>query len=182
MKYIALLRGINVGGNSLIKMADLKDAVTKIGFRNVITYIQSGNIIFESDEKDAARIAALLEDNLSKNFKIRMRVIVKTFEQFRKIVAGVPAAWKKRNDLRCYLAFVREPVTAQEVAHETQPREGIDFIEIGEGVLYMSTLLSGLTKSGLSTLATKKIYQDISMRNYRTAQKILGLMERKEDV
>lgn len=61
MKYVAFLRGINVGGNSIVKMLELKEAFIKSGFINVLTYINSGNVIFESDEKDIERIEKKLK-------------------------------------------------------------------------------------------------------------------------
>lgn len=177
MKYVALLRGVNVGGNAIIKMTDLREAVEKCGFTSVRTYIQSGNIIFESDENNTDKIVATLEDSLSKRLKLNSSIIVRTYEQFKKIVSEIPDNWKKRNDLRCYLAFIREPVTAQDVVREIELKEGVDSIKVGEGVVYMSTLLSGLTKSGFSKLITKKVYKAITIRGYSTAQKLFALME-----
>ncbi len=177
MKYIALLRGINVGGNSIIKMNDLKNAVEKCGFTGVRTYIQSGNIIFESEEENNDKIVATLENSLSKTLKLDSRVILRTQEQLQKVVSDIPGDWKKRNDLRCYIAFIRAPVTAQDVLREVEMKEGVDFIKPGEGVLYMSTLLSGLTRSRFTKLITKKVYKDITIRNYNTVQKLFDLMK-----
>lgn len=177
MKYLALLRGINVGGKDIIKMADLKEAVEKCGFTDVKTYIQSGNVIFESDEKSTGNIAAKLEDSLLKSFNYDTRVIVITREQLKGVVSEAPADWNNRHDLRCYLAFVRESVTAQDVIREIKLKEGIDFVKTGNGVVYMSTLLSGLTKSGFTKLITTKVYKDITIRNYSTVLKLLALME-----
>jgi uncharacterized protein (DUF1697 family) len=177
MKYVALLRGINVGGKGIIKMADLKKAVEKCGFTNVVTYIQSGNITFESGEIDANKIAARLEDSLSKEFKFDSLIILKTRQQFEKIISDSPPDWEKRNDMRKYLAFVREPVTAGDVLREIELKEGVDFVAAGDGVLYLSTLLSGLTKSRFTKLINKKVYKDITIRNYTTAQKLLALMQ-----
>ncbi len=177
MKYVALLRGTNVGGNRIIKMTALKEAVEKCGFTNVSTYIQSGNVIFESDDKSVDTIAAKLEDSLFKHFKYDSSIIVRTHQQFKKVVSEIPIEWKTRNDLRCYLAFIKEPVTAQDVIREIKLKDGIDFVKTGPGVVYLSTLLSGLTKSGFTKLVGKKVYKDITIRNYNTAQKLLALME-----
>ncbi len=176
MKYIALLRGINVGGNSIIKMNDLKNAVEKCGFTGVRTYIQSGNIIFESEEENNDKIVATLENSLSKTLKLDSPVILRTQEQLQKVVSGIPSDWKKRDDLRCYIAFIRAPVTAQDVLREVEMKEGVDFIQPGEGVLYMSTLLTCLTRSRFTKLITKKAYKDITIRNCTTVQKLFDLM------
>jgi uncharacterized protein (DUF1697 family) len=177
MKYIALLRGINVGGNNIIKMADLVKTVEKCGFTNVKTYIQSGNVLFESAGKNKSEIVEKLEAALLKDFNYNSRIIVKTHEQLKKIAAEVPPDWEKRNDLRCYIAFVAEPVTVQDVMQEIELNEGIDFLKTGESVLYMSTLLSGLTRSRFTRLITRRTYKDISIRNYNTVRKLLELMD-----
>lgn len=176
MKYVALLRGINVGGNAIIKMADLKAAFEKGGYKNVITYIQSGNVIFES-EKDSKKISKDLEEMLTRTFGYSAKVVVVSHDQINKVLENVPDEWKKEQDLRCYIAFAREPVTSNDVLKEIKLTEGVDFVKIEKGVLYMSTVMSGLTKSGFARLIGKKIYKEITMRNYNTSQKILKLME-----
>jgi uncharacterized protein (DUF1697 family) len=175
MEYVALLRGINVGGKSIIKMSELKNAFENLSFKNVQTYINSGNVIFESDEK-SLNIRENLEKNLSKKFKLDLRIVIKTKEEMTKVLKEVPTEWKKINNLRCYIAFVREPVTEKDVLAEVRIKEGVDFVKISNGVLYMSTLLSGVTKSGFTKLIGTKIYKDITIRNYNTVQKLLDIM------
>jgi uncharacterized protein (DUF1697 family) len=177
MKYLALLRGVNVGGNSLIKMADLKTAVEKSGFSKVKTYINSGNVIFESAEKGSAKIAKILEEILGKTFELDSRVTVLTLAQLKNIVKEAPDKWKTSNDLRCYVAFLLADVTPAEVIKEIKLKEGVDFANAGPGVVYMTTLLSGITKSSFSKLVSKPVYQYLTMRNFNTVQKMLELME-----
>jgi uncharacterized protein (DUF1697 family) len=177
MKFVVLLRGINVGGKNIIKMTDLKKAVENAGFANVSTYIQSGNIIFESDENNISKIVEKLETSFFKDFVYNSLIIVKSYEQLKIIVSEVPSDWEKRNDLECYIAFIRGSISTREIMREIELKEDIDFIEAGEDVLYMSTLLNGLTRSRFTKLVTKKIYKDITIRNYNTARKLLDLME-----
>ena len=177
MRYVALLRGINVGGKGIIKMTELKAAMANCGFANVKTYIQSGNVIFESDEEKTSNIASRMERCILKAFKIDSQTIVITYDQIKKVVSEVPPDWDQRNDLRRYIAFIREPVTPLEVLKQIRLKEGVDFAKAGEGVVYMTTLLSGLTKSGFAKLVSTKVYKDITIRNYSTVQKLLTLME-----
>lgn len=179
MKYVALLRGINVGGNSLIKMADLKAAFEKSGFTNVRTYINSGNVIFETNENDIQKITHKLETDLSKIFNLKLRIVILSYQQLENVLADIPAAWKKGHDLRCYIAFMKDPITPTDVIKEVQLKEGVDEIKAGKKVLYMSTKLEGLTKSGLTKLITKKIYKELTMRNLNTSQKLLDLMNKE---
>ncbi|MDD5127090.1 MAG: DUF1697 domain-containing protein [Dehalococcoidales bacterium] len=177
MRYVALLRGINVGGKNIIKMADLREAVEKCGFTKVSTYIQSGNIIFESNEKTTSEIIAKLEASFLKHFAYNSRIIVKNHEQLKEIAAEVPTDWEKYSDLQCYVAFLGGTVSAQHISREIELKDGIDYIKAGNGVLYMSTLLSGLTKSKFTKLITIKAYNEITIRNYNTTCKLLSLLD-----
>lgn len=176
-KYIALLRGINVGGKNIIKMADLKDCFANNGFEKVVTFIQSGNVIFESGEDNLIVLEAKIEKILSEAFYYKSTVLVRSLTQIKKVISNVPQDWKTRSDLRCYIAFIKRPLTPDQAIKEVETKEGIDFVKSGPGVLYLSTLLSGLTKSKINKIIGKKIYQAMTIRNYNTTQKITQLME-----
>ncbi len=178
MHYVALLRGINVGGNSMIKMTDLKTAFQKCGYENVSTYINSGNVIFESSEKNNNKITEMLRVTLSKIFHYDASLVVLSKKQLQEVVIHVPNEWKIENDLRCYIAFVKVGTHPSQVLKEIVVKEGIDFVKVGEHALYLSTHMSGLTKSGFTKLIGKKIYKEITMRNYTTVQKLLILVEK----
>lgn len=177
MKYVALLRAINVGGNSIIKMADLRSAFIKTGYLNASTYIQSGNVIFEANAKDLFKTRAAIEEMLSKEFSYNATVILRSHNELIKTVNEAPNTWNTEPDLRCYVAFVREPVTSQDIIKDTVINKEVDTISGGEGVVYMTTKMSEIKKSGFSKLTGKKIYKDITIRNYNTVKKILSMME-----
>ena len=172
-----MLRGINVGGNAIIKMADLKGAIEKCGFTDVRTFIQSGNVIVESEDEDNNKIAKQFEQCLEQKFRIAAAAVIKTQDQFKKIVSQAPAGWNTREDLRKYIAFVKDPKTARDVMRDIEPKDGVDFAVAGDGVVYMSTLLSGLTKSGFTKLIGKPVYKVLTIRNFNTVQRLLDLME-----
>lgn len=177
MKYVALLRGINVGGNSLIKMSKLKTVFEDFGLTNVVTYINSGNIIFETKEKNAITLAPKLEQLVAKECNVNSRILLKSAEEIEQINNQVPKEWITGKDIRCYIAFLFAPITPEIAVKEIELREGVDSIKNGPGVLYMTSVMSQLTKSKFNRLASKNIYKDITIRNYNTAKKILALME-----
>jgi uncharacterized protein (DUF1697 family) len=177
MKYCALLRGINVGGNNIIKMADLKNAVQDCGFTNVSTYIQSGNLIFESAETNQTDILSRLEACLSAGFSYHSTIVVKNQDELKTVLAEVPDDWVKRSDLRCYIVFLGHHVSIRDIAGKIELKDGIDFIKTGKDVLYMSTLISGLTRSRFTKLVSLKVYKDLTTRNYNTTRKLLELMK-----
>lgn len=176
MQYAAFMRGINVGGNGIIKMADLKKAVEKAGFTGVKTYIQSGNIVLSSAETDPARVAAKLEETVLRAFKIESPIVAVTQTRLADVLAQAPPEWKS-DDLRRYIAFIKAPVTAPDIIGDFEVKEGVDSVKAGNGVIYMTTKMEGLTKSKLSKIIGKPSYKHITMRNYTTAAKMLALME-----
>jgi len=178
MKYVALLRGINVGGRNIIKMAALKVCLEQHGLRNVATFIQSGNVVFESDERNAGKLTTQIEGALSKTFEYDSRVVLRSHAQLKAVVAGVPTEWKTRTDLRCNIAFLREPATARHALAQVDVEPQVDSVQDGKGVLYLSTLMSGLKRSRLTKVIGKSIYRHMTIRNYNTSQKLLALMER----
>jgi uncharacterized protein (DUF1697 family) len=178
MKYVALLRGINVGGNNIIKMEDLRITFEKAGYTNVATFIQSGNVVFDSTSLDKEQITTHIESILSKTFHYSSRVVLRSKKEIYTTLHGVPRDWNSEKDLRCYILFVKEPLTANDVASDVELHEGIDFLSVGAGVLYMSTKMEGLTKSKFSKLIGKKVYKEVTTRNYKSARMIFELMEK----
>lgn len=177
MRYVALLRGINVGGNNSIKMDALKAAFEKSGYSNVRTLIASGNVIFESSEKNQEQMAKMLEEMVLKTFKVTSRVLVLSHKEMKDVLADIPASWKKENDLRMYVCFIFPTMAVKEAAKEVPIKDGVDVLDVGERVLYMSTKMSGITKSGLSKMIGTKMYKEMTMRNFNTTKKIVLLME-----
>ncbi len=180
MKYVALLRGINVGGNNAVKMSELKIAFEQLGHTNVLTYINSGNVIFESDESDSKKLTQELEKVLTKTFNFSARLLVLSHSQMKRILSEVPIEWNTDKDIRCYVTFVMADLTTTKAAQEVEVREGIDMLKVGTHVLYMTTKMSGLTKSKFTKIIGKKIFQDMTMRNYNTTQKLFALMEKDQ--
>lgn len=177
-KYLILLRGINVGGNNIIKMADLKSCLEKAGFKNVRTFIQSGNVILESEEKDIDKLITKIEKLLSKEFNYDSKIVIRTQKQIKKIIESAPKWWGKDTSYKHYLTFIKEPMTAKEALKECgEPIEGIEFTEAGEGVIYTSASTDSLTRTSFVKLPGKAIYKHMTIRNYNTSVKLAKMME-----
>jgi uncharacterized protein (DUF1697 family) len=177
-RYVALLRGINVGGSNVIKMADLKGCFETLGFADVVTYIQSGNVVFEADEQRPANLSARIEEALSATFGYQARVVLRSHEQLRRVVADAPPGFGRQPELYRYdVAFLREPLTAAEVMGVARTKEGVDQAFAGDGVCYWSRLASRATQSYLSRLVALPVYQEVTVRNWNTTVKLLALMD-----
>ena len=90
IKYISILRGINVSGQKTIKMAELKSLYEKLGFDNVLTYIQSGNVIFDTPVKNTAELKATIEDAIEEKYKFHVPVILRTNQELEAILRNCP--------------------------------------------------------------------------------------------
>lgn len=162
-------------------MTDLQDSISKAGFTNVKTLINSGNVIFDSKITDNAKITGLVEKAISRLLHTKIDVIILNSNELRAVVDKAPKMWKIKNNLRKYIAFVKKPVITSEVLTVVKLNKEVDSIKEGSGVLYMSTLLSGITKSGFSRLAGKKVYKAITIRNFNTVQKLYSTLNLFED-
>jgi len=178
--YLALLRGINVGGNNIIKMANLKACFETMGFTNVATYIQSGNVIFTSEEVDQLKLEAQIEKVLSETFNYSSRVVVVSHQQLKEVVEKAPDEFGLHPETHKYdVVFLKKPVTAENALEEVKARKEVDFVYAQNGVIYFSRLISNLSKSYLIKIISLPIYKFMTIRNWNTTSKLLLLMEEK---
>lgn len=177
--YLALLRGINVGGNNIIQMADLKACFESLGLSDVLTYIQSGNVLFKSAQKDRARLAKTIEAGLSERFRYEARLVIVTHKQLKLAVQGAPHGFGKAPDkFRYDVIFLKEPLTPKEAIKSVRTKEGVDSAYAGKDVLYFSRLISKAAQSHLRRIIALPVYQSMTIRNWNTTTKLLALMEK----
>lgn len=177
-QYVALLRAINVGGNNVIKMTELRRCFEAQGFGNVATYIQSGNVLFEADAQVAGTLRTQIEEALSERFGYAARIVLRSQREMRAIVADAPPGFGAQPDLYRYaVVFLREPVTGAQAVQEIPAREGVDRVFAGAGVCYFSRLISRMTQSYMSRVVALGIYQDMTIRNWDVTRKLQTLMD-----
>jgi uncharacterized protein (DUF1697 family) len=177
-RYVALLRGINVGGNNLIKMTALKICFEKQGFRDVATYIQSGNVLFSSNESSRAKLVRTIETVLASTFNYRATVVLRTRKQMKDIVDRAPQGFGAEPSRHRYdVMFLKEPLTAATAVKTVPAKPGVDQVYAGAGVLYFSRLISKAGQSRLSRVVSLPVYQSMTIRNWNTTTKLLGMME-----
>jgi uncharacterized protein (DUF1697 family) len=177
MKYVALLRGINVGGKNIVAMADLRQALEAAGYKAVTTYIQSGNVLFESGAPRAS-LEAAIEKTLERRFGVPLVVVVRSHRQFRSVVDNAPAGFgSKPGTYHSDAVFLKAPLTAKKALRAVQLRDGVDQAWAGPGVLYMQRLSARLTQSRLNRIASTPEYQHMTIRSWTTTTKLLALLD-----
>jgi len=176
MKYIALLRGINVGGKNRVVMGDLKRELQRAGYKEVATYINSGNIMFSAPVSSCVEIAIVVKNLVHSCSGVTCDVVVITSKAYGKVIARAPDWWGQRSDWKHNLIFVIPPLSVQEaIAAFGEPKSGLEYIEGGKGVIYNSVSIEGFGKTATGKLAGTQLYRHLTIRNYNTAQKLQQL-------
>ncbi len=176
-RYVALLRGINVGGSNVIRMADLKACFEDQGLEAVRTYIASGNVLFATG-RPAPAVTRRLEEALSDRFDYQATLVLRSLAELRTVVRRAPKGCGTLPATYRYdVIFLRKPLTARSVVGSVPRREGVDQAHAGPGVLYFSRLVARAAQSRLSRLIAMPEYQSMTIRNWNTTTKLLELMQ-----
>ncbi len=177
MLFVALLRGINVGGNNKVEMSKLKLSFEELGFSKVKTYINSGNVIFESlDEKDLATITSRLEKKIEEDFGFFIKVLVCGFDLIKKIVKKLPDDWHNNEAMKCDVMFLWEEIDNQNLVAELPIKKDIDEVIYTKGAILWSIKRENLAKSGIMKLVGTKLYKQMTIRNANTVRKLFSIM------
>ena len=174
-KYLALLRGINVGGNNIIKMEVLKVEFKKLGFKNVKTYIQSGNVIFNSEIIDKTEIEKVIEKGLSEKFNYKAKVLIRSKADLEHTVTNFPPIFNNP-DYKHNVIFLSQSLNHPEIVNQFTLKSDIEQLSYSDGTLYWSAALATLTKSTMVKLSARKEYQEMTVRNINTTRKLLELL------
>ncbi len=175
MKYVAFLRGINVGGKNKIKMETLRETFAALGFENVKTYINSGNVVFETVETGDKIISDKIEAAIQSNFSLNIKVITRTIAEIETMIADNPFAGQFENDKDLHVFFLGEqlPEEKREMLLSNN-RENEQFAVQNREIfclLRVGVLDSLIGKDYIG----KKLKISATARNWRTVNKIVGL-------
>ena len=177
-QYLALLRGINVGGKNIIKMSDLKECFKDLGFADIFTYIQSGNIIFRTNENNKILLIDQIEKALTTRFNYDSKIVLLTHQQVRTIVKTAPPEFGKLPAMFKYdVIFLRNGLSPNDIINRIKIKENVDAVFVGNVTIYFSRLISRLTQSKLKNVITLPEYQNMTIRNWNTTKEILYLMD-----
>lgn len=176
-RYIALLRGINVGGHKKILMADLRKLINTLGYTNIRTYIQTGNIIFDSSTKeDNSTIALNIQDAILDTFGFEVPVMVRTAEEIHAIVKQNPYATEGKSDIdSLHLTLLDAKPTDENIAQLKAIDCHPDSFEIIDKSMYLYCVQKySDTKLG-NNIIEKKLKLRATTRNWKTTLKLLEL-------
>ncbi len=176
-KYVAFLRGINVGGNKLIRMADLREVLERAGFSNVRTYIQTGNVIFETDQTPIKAITSAIERALLNAFGFDVKAIVQTVAELEQVVLLDPFKEIEDSDeIRMYVTFHSPTVDRRCESPPSFPAARVEIVARRKQTLF---LLCRRKPNGQfefpNNLFEKDLKVSATTRNWTTVRKTLEL-------
>jgi uncharacterized protein (DUF1697 family) len=178
--YVALLRGINVGGKNRVDMKQLKAAFEAAGMEHVSTYINSGNVIFSSEKTSIANLTTLLEKVILDNFDLNIKVLVKDLPTLEAIDKALPDDWQNNSEMKCDVMFLWEHYDNKDVLKQLSIKPGIDDVRYQAGAILWCVDKKNVTRSGMMKLPGTDLYRHMTIRNCNTTRKLLGLMQAVE--
>lgn len=177
MKYVALLRGINVGGKNKVSMPELKKCFETLGFSGVSTYINSGNVIFDSSEQSTARLVQKCERVIEATFGLNVACSVISAIDYQDALANAPEWWGLDDGEKHNAIFVIAPTTTNEVMQEVgDAKLDYELVAAHGSVIFWSAPLKTFGKTRYSKIVGNKAYRSVTIRNSNTTKKIAALL------
>ncbi len=176
MVYVALLRGINVGGNNKVPMAQLRTVFERAGMQRVKTYINSGNVVFAHETLDATTLATLLEDAIDAEFGLCLRVLVRDAETILALAEALPDDWRNDDATKCDVMFLADEIDGPEVLDTLTIKPEFDQVRYAHGAVLWLVARRNVTRSGLLKIVGTDIYKAMTVRNCNTLRKLAVLV------
>ena len=178
MRYIAFLRGINISGKNKMPMVELKQGFERLNYTEVKTYLNSGNVIFSSDEADTIKIISRIEEMIKNQFSLDIPVFVISKEELEDILDHAPDWWGNENkEIYDNLIFIMPPASFPEVLEEIgEPAEKLEKIENHQSAIFWSFSRKEYQKTNWwSKTASAGISSKLTIRTAHTVRKIAGM-------
>jgi uncharacterized protein (DUF1697 family) len=175
--FVALLRGVNVGGNNLVSMKALKESFEGLRFKDVATYINSGNILFRSADADPRRLEDRIDRMLLRRHGLSGRTVVRSLPEIARLVKKISATWTPDPAWRYNVIFLRHAIDSKRVLDGVALEPDLERVVYCPGALLWSARVSALSRTAMLKLVRQPIYKDMTIRNVNTTTKILHLMQ-----
>ena len=174
MKYVALLRGINVGKGPRVPMKTLKSLLEGLGLTDVLTYLNSGNVMFESGHS-ASELTQLIEEELERSFGAKVPTLVKTSAEMAEIVESIPSEWGNNDREQTYVAYLFGDVDKPGLVEELPIKREFMRIFHTPGAIVWNIKRENYNRSRITKIAGHSSYARMTTRNVNTARKLAAL-------
>jgi uncharacterized protein (DUF1697 family) len=177
MIYVALLRGINVGGKNKVVMGRLKATFEDAGMKDVTTYINSGNVVFKDNRRKPATIAAALEKVIERDFGFHIEVLLRDLPAIKKLLNSLPKRWTNDADMRCDVLFLWDRFDRKDILRELRIKPEIEDVKYVPGAILWRVDRSNVMRSSLPKVIGTDLYKGMTIRNCTTVRKLGDLMQ-----
>lgn len=176
MKYVALLRGINVGGNAKVEMVRLKKVFEALGYEKVSTYINSGNVIFEAEQKDMKKLTHEIEKAIKEAFGFEVKTLVRDAKNLQELAKKIPSEWANTPEQKTDILFLWEDFDNKKSLELIQVAKGVDTLLYLPGAIAWNVDRSQYNKSGMKKFIGSLLYKNMTARNVNTVRKLAEMM------
>lgn len=176
-RYVALLRGINVGGTKKVDMPGLRAAFEAAGMTDVRTYINSGNVIFRADVRDREALVMRLEEAVRDRTGVDSDIQVRSAEELSGVVGAIPTWWTNDGSMKCDVVFLQDDVDGPEILERLEPRDGIEDALYVPGAVVWRVDRANATRSRLTRIVGTPLYARVTVRNCNTVRRLLELLD-----
>jgi uncharacterized protein (DUF1697 family) len=177
MIYVALLRGINVGGNAKVEMAKLKETFISLNCRNVSTYINSGNVIFE-DERSAQVLVPLIEAAITQSFNLSVRIVLRDLQNINKLCQEIPFDWTNDDTQKTDVLFLWPEVDSPTILEKIDSDPKLENVLYSDGALVWNIGREHVVRGAGIKLIKTDLYKKMTVRNINTVRKLNELMHK----
>lgn len=177
MTYVALLRGINVGGNRKVEMARLKLTFEKLGFTNVKTFINSGNVIFRTDASDEAELTKQIETAIEKDFGFAVNVLLRSLDEIAALVQAIPKNWVNDSVMKCDVMFLWQGLDSPKVLEQIPSKPELEDVRYFPGAVLWRVDRDKITRGRVLRIIGTDVYKQLTVRNANTVRKLYSLMQ-----
>ena len=176
MIYVALLRGINVGGKNKVAMPRLKRTFEEVGLTDVTTYINSGNVIFKDSRRKPATIISALEKAIEQDFGFQIKLLIRDLAAIRKTIKALPDNWTNDNSMKCDVMFLWDGFDRKDVLDDLKIKPDIEDVVYVPGAIIWRVDRPNVTRSGMIKLVGTELYKGMTIRNCNTVRRLAELM------
>lgn len=177
MIYVALLRGINVGGNRKVEMTKLKATFESLGFENVKTFINSGNVIFDTSDTDQQKLCSRVEKEIEKDFGLEVPVLIRSFDEIESFVKKLPENWVNNEVMRCDIMFLWPEADSPEILQKIPHNPEIEDVVYFPGAAVWRIDRDKVRRGQVIKIIGTDMYKKLTIRNASTVRKLYELMK-----
>lgn len=172
MTYVAFLRAVNVGGNSIVSMAAIKEALIALGLSVVRTYINSGNVIFSTRASGAQQLTTRIEKALEQHTGMAIKVLVIDHKTLKKIVDAIPRNWVDDKTMRTYVLLLWKELDDRTILDRLPIKPGVDELKYTPGAVVWRVDRENVRKSQMNRIVGTPLYKKITIRSANTMRKL----------